>query len=299
MGLFGWLKGQAGKPSSALYVWVKFRRLGQEPSSDMTGAYLYRWPGSSPINVGQRVWVPGYDGPSTAVVVGFGSESDYDGEILNVIRLATDAEIAKGIQHERDLEAKRERALQKWLDMMSRRAGLPSKTRALKVPEGFDPIPPVDGQADSDDADDFGGQWWRAYKHARNEAERVRFKEIAEHWYGVRDEQEGLRLRAAHPHTLVRGKHYTEWVEPVKQLKREKRFEEALAILWECQQATIREDGPHPASWYFEQAAIIHRRLGQFDLEVAAIEFYLRESREPSSKMIERLEKAREKLAKR
>lgn len=52
---------------------------------------------------------------------------------------------------------------------------------------------------------------------------------------------------------MVRGRHYTEWVETVKQLKRDGQYEKALLLLLECQAATSRHEPGRPAPWYFEQ----------------------------------------------
>jgi tetratricopeptide (TPR) repeat protein len=64
---------------------------------------------------------------------------------------------------------------------------------------------------------------------------------------------------------LVRGRHYTEWVEPVKQLKREGRLKEAEALLLECVdavEAQARVEGSPVAPWYYEQLGIVYRKLG-------------------------------------
>jgi hypothetical protein len=63
----------------------------------------------------------------------------------------------------------------------------------------------------------------------------------------------------------VRGRHYTEWVEPVKQLKREGRLKEAEALLLECVDAVEAEasvEGSPVAPWYYEQLGVVYRKLG-------------------------------------
>ena len=63
----------------------------------------------------------------------------------------------------------------------------------------------------------------------------------------------------------MRGRHYTEWVEPVKQLKREGRLKEAEALLVECVDAVEAEasvEGSSVAPWYYEQLGIVYRKLG-------------------------------------
>lgn len=70
--------------------------------------------------------------------------------------------------------------------------------------------------------------------------------------------------------------HYLETVEPIQQLKREKRFEEALALCYGAIEAAENDArGREPAPWYTEQAAIIHRKLGQRDEEIAVLERWI------------------------
>lgn len=74
----------------------------------------------------------------------------------------------------------------------------------------------------------------------------------------------------------VRGTHYLELVEPIKQLKREGRLEDALALCYQAIEGAERSrTGRGPAPWYTEQAAIIHRKLKQRDLEIAVLQRYL------------------------
>ncbi|WP_339620799.1 hypothetical protein [uncultured Salinibacterium sp.] len=75
---------------------------------------------------------------------------------------------------------------------------------------------------------------------------------------------------------MVKGVHYLELVEPIKELKREGRILEALTL---CE-AAIKgaensRDGRAPAPWYTEQSAIIHRKLGQKDQEIAVLKRWL------------------------
>lgn len=74
----------------------------------------------------------------------------------------------------------------------------------------------------------------------------------------------------------VNGVHYLELVEPIKQLKREGRLDEALVL---CTAAIAgaegSRDGREPAPWYTEQAAIIYRKLGRRDEEIAVLQRWL------------------------
>lgn len=99
---------------------------------------------------------------------------------------------------------------------------------------------------------------------------------------------------------LVRGRDYTEWPDHVKQLQRENRLDEALALLLECIDATEREpQAGHgtPPPFYTWQAAVICRKLGDHDAEVAILERYLAfaASDNASPEMRDRLVKARAK----
>lgn len=80
-----------------------------------------------------------------------------------------------------------------------------------------------------------------------------------------RAERVWQRRQPSGPPGLVRGRHYTEWVEPVKQLKREGRLAEAEELLLECidaVEAQARAEGGPVAPWYYEQLGIVYRKLG-------------------------------------
>jgi len=75
---------------------------------------------------------------------------------------------------------------------------------------------------------------------------------------------------------MVGGYHYLETAEPINQLKRQGRLEEALALCYGAiDGAEADRDGREPAPWYTEQAAIIHRKLGQRDEEIAVLQRWL------------------------
>lgn len=94
---------------------------------------------------------------------------------------------------------------------------------------------------------------------------------------------------------MVDGVHYLELVEPIKQLKREGRLEEALVLCYKAIEAAEGDaGGREPAPWYTEQAAIVHRKLQQKDEEIAVLKRWLarcpRDMR-AGSKIAERLNK--------
>jgi hypothetical protein len=75
---------------------------------------------------------------------------------------------------------------------------------------------------------------------------------------------------------MVNGVHYLQLVEPIKQLKREGRFEDALVLCTAAiQGAEAAREGREPAPWYTEQAAIIYRKLGRRDDEITVLRRWL------------------------
>lgn len=77
---------------------------------------------------------------------------------------------------------------------------------------------------------------------------------------------------------LVRGKPFQDWVPKIARLKRAGQRLDALVLLEECIDAAERVCGASgcPASYYYVQAAIIHRALNDLDAEIAVLERYLR-----------------------
>ena len=94
---------------------------------------------------------------------------------------------------------------------------------------------------------------------------------------------------------MVDGVHYLELVEPIKQLKREGRLPEALVLCYKAIEAAERDrGGREPAPWYTEQAATVHRKLGQRAEEIAVLKRWLDstpKSRRAGSRIAERLAK--------
>ncbi|WP_152916220.1 hypothetical protein [Arthrobacter sp. RIT-PI-e] len=75
---------------------------------------------------------------------------------------------------------------------------------------------------------------------------------------------------------MYQGVHYLQLVEPIKQLKREDRLEEALALCYQAIKGAEQDrGGREPAPWYTEQAAIVHRKLGQHQEEITVLERWL------------------------
>jgi len=75
---------------------------------------------------------------------------------------------------------------------------------------------------------------------------------------------------------MVNGVHYLELVEPIKELKREGRLDEALQLCYQAIQGAENDrDGREPAPAYTIDAAIIHRKLKQRDEEIAVLQRWI------------------------
>jgi hypothetical protein len=98
------------------------------------------------------------------------------------------------------------------------------------------------------------------------------------------------------------GGDYTDYVERVKQLKAEKRNEEAIKLLLKLVDETEKEaktkgEGWGVAPWYYEQLAILYRKEKQYDNEVGILERYESQPKAPGAgqeKLADRLIKASE-----
>ena len=96
--------------------------------------------------------------------------------------------------------------------------------------------------------------------------------------------------------------HYTDYVERIKQLKAEKKNEEAIKLLLKLvgeieKEAKVQGKGWGVAPWYYEQLAILYRKEKQYDNEVEILERYEGQPKAPgagSEKLAERLIKARQ-----
>lgn len=75
------------------------------------------------------------------------------------------------------------------------------------------------------------------------------------------------------------GIYFLEAVEPIKELKRQEKLVEALELCYiaiQGAEGAARRDGyGPPAPWYTEQAAIVHRKLGQRVEELEVLERYI------------------------
>lgn len=100
---------------------------------------------------------------------------------------------------------------------------------------------------------------------------------------------------------LIRGKHYSYYVDEIKTLKRHGNDVGAEELLLECVEATEREEQAHGlgvAPWYYEQLAIIYRRRHEPDQEISILERFAGHSHAPGKeppRLLERLSKAQAK----
>lgn len=100
------------------------------------------------------------------------------------------------------------------------------------------------------------------------------------------------------------GRHYCDWVEPIKELKRQGQLDEAERILLACVDAVERESditSYGAAPWYYEQLAIIYRQQDRLTDEVTILERCMNQRHAKGAsgeKMTVRLVKARDLLAK-
>jgi len=100
--------------------------------------------------------------------------------------------------------------------------------------------------------------------------------------------------------------HYTGAVEDIKQLKRERRHEEAEELLLWCidftenqaQREYALDSHAIVAPWYYKRLAIVYRKDDHFGDEVDILERYVETMNElggtPKDELVDRLERARE-----
>jgi hypothetical protein len=98
---------------------------------------------------------------------------------------------------------------------------------------------------------------------------------------------------------FYKGRHYTEYVEKVKALKRGGDLDKAEKLLLRLVEAVEKEsraEGCGVAPWYYEQLAIIYRKRRNYKAEVTILERYEKQTHAPGAtelKLMKRLEKAR------
>lgn len=117
-------------------------------------------------------------------------------------------------------------------------------------------------------------------------------------WWEEPEARTGRRRGGVGP-GLVDGRHFTEYVDEVRELRRQGREEEAerlLLRLVDAVEAEAAAEGRGVAPWYYEQLAIIYRKRRDLDAEVCILERFARQrqaSGASPSKLVARLERAR------
>lgn len=97
----------------------------------------------------------------------------------------------------------------------------------------------------------------------------------------------------------IEGRHFTEYVADLDELKRSGPVQEYERLLWNCVEATEAEDSVEQAGvapFYYEQLAILYRKQADIDAEIAVLERYAAQRHAPGvkpAKLMERLSKAR------
>lgn len=195
--MFGLFKKRT--PKRPRLVGIQYRDLYEAPH-DGGKPYIYTWDLPEEPQVGGRVFVRGGSGKSVPAVIVDLNASRPEGytwdELAPVFRYASDEELEKA-QRKAERQADKElRDEQAWLNMARRAAGLPTPGRARKtVPDGYQALPPTDGDSAPSTAGRYGNVWWRASKIATRlgrPAEEVEtYATIARRWYAIRDGNDG------------------------------------------------------------------------------------------------------------
>jgi len=98
---------------------------------------------------------------------------------------------------------------------------------------------------------------------------------------------------------LVHGKHYTDYVETVKQLKRRDDLGKAEKLLLRLIQAVEEEAKTEDwvvAPWYYEQLAIIYRKQKATDKELEVLKRFTSQRHDQTHPLVNRLQKLEDAL---
>lgn len=96
--------------------------------------------------------------------------------------------------------------------------------------------------------------------------------------YALADDSQIAPQHRHDPRQQVRGRHFGAWSEPIKQLKRDNRLDEALELLLEVIDVVERPENCSrgcPAPGWTEQAAIVYRKQKDHASEVAILQRWL------------------------
>lgn len=325
MAIFKRLLRKVSSPTTV--VTVAFRDMDvKDPLANFSPeyGYAYLWPFSTQPQVGNWAVAPGSDGPAPVIVGALGAPASARGlELKSLLKQISVSDVAEA-------RARREEVEHRWLDYARSLTTLPITGSApRKPPAGFDRLPPTEGTAGMQKADEHGRAWWRAQALAgelgRPAEEVEAFKAIGKGWFKLRDEAEKKardrrmakvaasidlrsalrrRSRADVEGMLLAGQPIWDWLAYAQDLERAGQGDEALAaveVLIEAAEQEAQASGREPAPGYTERAAIIYRKRRDYAAEVAVLERWERacppEQRGPGAsqaKLLKRLDRARE-----
>lgn len=115
-----------------------------------------------------------------------------------------------------------------------------------------------------------------------------------------RMQEQSETSRQANKAAQALGRHYVDWVDPVKEMKRTGNLAEAEQVLLACVDATERTsaiDKMGVAPWFYEQLAIIYRQQKRYADEVAILDRFVQQQHAPGAlpgQLADRLVKASE-----
>lgn len=117
-------------------------------------------------------------------------------------------------------------------------------------------------------------------KDIKNSKQKLSNKRIDYENVQISETKDSTKITFKNKAGYINGKHYTEYVDDIKELKRQSKLQEAENILLkiiEALKAEAKAEGPHwfLAPWYFEQLAIIYRKQKSIEKERNILEQYL------------------------
>jgi hypothetical protein len=95
----------------------------------------------------------------------------------------------------------------------------------------------------------------------------------------------------------INNKHYTEYIETVKKLNNDNKYEEAILLLnslIDANEKESRSDNLGVAPWYYEELAIIYSKQKDISNEISILERFSHQKHAPGvkpQKLLERLNK--------
>ena len=92
-----------------------------------------------------------------------------------------------------------------------------------------------------------------------------------------------------------KGRYYAEYVDDVKNLKRQGKLVEVEALLLaliDVMETETKVNKTIVSPWYYEQLAIMYRERKDYSAEVAILERYAKQPHIPKATLLERLQKA-------